>query len=89
MHCPPTILPNGTPIRTHRTLDAANGLPVHRDSLKARRSDAPGKIAGVVGGYGGDVYWVHHENGIDVAVYSFAEFELDTPPTTTAYDLIG
>jgi len=42
-----------------------------------RRKNAPGKINGVVGGMGGDVYCVEHDDGTRGS-YCFDEFELET-----------
>lgn len=71
MKQPETILPNGTRVRTHKELK-------YSDSLGgSRREDESGTINGVVGGMGGDVYYVDHGNGTWGA-YCFDEFELET-----------
>ena len=44
--------------------------------LDARKPNQTGTIAGVVGGHGGDVYWVKPDDGGEVAAYCFSEFEL-------------
>lgn len=67
MEQPKYILDTGTRIRTHATLR-------HSDHFGARHPDKPGKIAGVVGGMGGDVYHVDHDDGAR-AIYCFDEFE--------------
>ncbi len=76
MDQPSTILKSGTLIRTHAKLGDTKGLLIFGDNLKARRPDADGKITGVVGGHGGDVYWVQHGEETLVAAYCFDEFEL-------------
>lgn len=67
---------NGTRVHTHKKLGKTTGLLVAAKHIEARKPDARGVINGVVGGHGGDVYWVRH--GQDVAAYSFSEFELET-----------
>lgn len=82
MKQPEYILEKGTKIRTHETLGSTVGLGVHVGHIRARRSNVQGTITGVVGGHGGDVYFVRHEApfsfGWVEAAYSFQEFELDT-----------
>jgi hypothetical protein len=70
---PGTILRNGTSVRTSEQLDDGRGLPLQGH----RKPGAPGTIAGVVGGFGGDVYWVRHDDDGSVGAYCFTEFELD------------
>ncbi len=69
MEQPAIILSDGVKIKTHDTLK--HNFPY------ARRTSATGAIDGVAGGYGGDVYWVRHEDGVS-APYCFDEFELVT-----------
>lgn len=80
MNQPATILPSGTRIRVHATIDPLAGmLAIHG----RRKPGAVGEIHGVVGGYGGDVYWVRHSrDSVDILPYCFDEFELEetTPP---------
>jgi len=45
--------------------------------LDARRESTPGFVCGIVGGHGGDVYWVRHESGVLDAPYCWDEFEYD------------
>lgn len=75
MKQPYSFLDNGTRIHTHKKLKPITGLLVAPKHIEARKPNAPGVIDGVVGGHGGDVYWVRH--GQDVAAYSFSEFELE------------
>jgi hypothetical protein len=75
MQQPSQILANGTMVRTSGRLDSTAGMSVEPEYLKTRRSNALGKISGVVGGHGGDVYWVTHAGGA-IAAYCFSEFEL-------------
>jgi hypothetical protein len=80
MNRPDTVLPSGTPVRTHKTLHATEGFPVAPKHVEARRADAPGTIEGLVGGHGGDVYWVRHPGAGVLAPYGFYEFELGDRP---------
>lgn len=58
-------------------------------NLSRRRANAPGVIKGVVGGHGGDVYWVEHETGAEYpAAYCFTEFELESTERPTRIDII-
>lgn len=75
MESPERILENGTVVRTHQSLGPGGFSRVKYQYLKARKPNATGKIAGVVGTYGGDVYWVTHSEKV-VACYCFDEFEL-------------
>lgn len=73
MDCPLKILPEGTKIRTHAALEQHSDFRINYSS---RRQDEIGTIKGCVGGMGGDVYWVRHEDGSSGA-YCFTEFELE------------
>jgi hypothetical protein len=75
MHCPTYILENGTKIRTHATLEPTTGMMIGPGNLSMRKPSADGVIRGVVGGHGGDVYWVHHEGSVLLAPYCYTEFE--------------
>jgi hypothetical protein len=73
------LLNNGTRVRVHDKIK--DDLLLHGD----RSPGAFGRIAGVVGGLGGDVYFVTHDSGT-TAKYCFTEFELENespaqPPT--------
>lgn len=76
MNQPEYILNNGTTIETHSNLDGEQvaAILVASKHIEARRTNEQGTIIGVVGGHGGDLYWVKHEHG--TAVYGFWEFEL-------------
>ena len=78
MQQPTYILNNGTRVRTHAALGTTRGMMINQDALDSRRTDADGVIVGVVGGHGGDVYWVRHVETRDdtTAPYCFDEFEL-------------
>jgi hypothetical protein len=69
MKQPEYLLNTGTRVRTHDH-EFTCALP------GVRRRNAVGKIKGVVGGMGGDVYWVDHDDGARGA-YCFDEFELE------------
>ena len=70
MNQPEYILETGTRVKTQETLT--------HNPPGTRHTNAAGSINGVVGGMGGDVYWVEHEDGTRGA-YCFDEFELDEP----------
>ncbi len=78
MEEPSHILSNGTRIKTHSEIDEAKGFLIGRQYLALRKLNQPGIIAGIVGGHGGDVYWVRHDVEEDeVSAYGFWEFELE------------
>jgi hypothetical protein len=77
MNEPETILPNGTRIRTSNPLDSTAGFMVKEKHLQARKPGAVGIITGIVGGHGGDVYWVAHFDTDVTAAYGWMEFELE------------
>lgn len=79
MQQPAYILDNGTRVRTHATLGDARGMNVAQVHIDQRVANAEGEIVGIVGGCGGDVYWVMHEGCGPSAPYCFDEFELVTP----------
>lgn len=72
---PECILPVGTAVVTHSELDDAPGLLVGPAYVLRRAGNERGVVKGVVGGHGGDVYWVEHGDGA-VACYGWWEFEL-------------
>ncbi len=75
MQQPMYILEDGTRVVTHAALEDTRGMMVPPSYLGARKPNEKGAISGVVGGHGGDVYYVKHDSG-DVGVYAFTEFEL-------------
>lgn len=75
MHEPASILPVLTRIKTHMKLGKVDYF-CHSKHLEARKDDSYGFIRGIVGGHGGDVYWVAHPNTNTVAAYGWDEFEL-------------
>ncbi len=72
---PKVILENGTKVITLEALHPTGGLDLSSSVLALRKDGAKGVIHGVVGGHGGDVYWVKHEDG-SVAPYGWWEMEL-------------
>lgn len=70
---------NGLKIRTNATLEPSRSmtrsLVLSSDSVAMRKPDTEGEIRGVVGGTGGDVYWVQHPGDALFAPYCFTEFE--------------
>lgn len=78
MEQPQYILETGTEVVTASRLKKEDFLIVPR-ILKNRSPATKGKIKGVVGGHGGDVYFVTH--GEDkVAAYGWWEFDLVDRP---------
>ena len=79
MEQPDYILENGTRVKTCSEFGTeGKGFLVGRSHLDLRKPNQSGIIAGVVGGCGGDVYWVRHGTEEDeVAPYGFWEFELE------------
>lgn len=73
---PKYILQDGTKVITHVVLHPTTGMLIAADKLANRRANTPGTVVGVVGGHGGDVYWVRHEDGT-VAAYGWPEMELE------------
>lgn len=55
-------------------LESTKGMNVRPDFLANRRLGATGFINAYVPGHGGDVWWVHHDDGF-VAPYMFTEIE--------------
>lgn len=76
MQEPEHVLESGTKVRTHETLDDTKGMTIVEKHLNARAPNKEGVIVGIVGGHGGDVYWVRHPDTVHVAAYGFWEFEL-------------
>ncbi len=76
MEQPKYLLKHGTRIKTHERLGSTAGMLIKQTYLDQREPNSTGYIAGIVGGHGGDVYWVQHDNGKQAA-YCFDEFELD------------
>lgn len=74
MKQPSLILAEGTEVQTHTDLVFPDFM-VHPTNIANRTPGAKGKIAGVVGGHGGDVYWVDHGDDKSAA-YGWWEFEL-------------
>ena len=83
MKQPEYILPKGTKIRTHATLGDTRGMMIGPGNMSMRKADTPGVIHGVVGGHGGDVYWVQHPGDVLLAPYCFDEFELASEEKST------
>ena len=80
MNRPDTVLPNGTRVRTHDTLDSTDGLFVEPEQIEARRAGTHGIIDGIVARHGGDVYRIRHLGAKVSAVYCYTEFELENGP---------
>jgi hypothetical protein len=78
MREPKFILANGTKIVTNAKLDPTTGFLIAPKHLALRKPATSGEIYGVVGGHGGDVYWVRHEGDEYLAAYCYSEFELES-----------
>lgn len=76
MDCPQFFLDNGTKIRTIDKLEPETGMLISPKNLANRKPSTDGEICGIVGGHGGDVYWVQHEGDDVPAAYSYSEFNL-------------
>lgn len=72
-HIKPTLK-----IRTNPELHLTTGMMIREDYLRNRKPNAVGTIHGYVGGHGGDVWWVIHEDE-SIAPYMFSEFEPTEP----------
>ena len=71
MKQPSEILSKGTRVIIRGKLDT----PCYPMNLTDRRPGASGTIAFTVGGFGGDVYRVDHEDG-SFGAYCWSEFDL-------------
>lgn len=78
MEQPVHILENGTRVKTCSKLEALGLAFANQSQVALRKPNQSGIITGVVGGCGGDVYWVRHDTEEDeVSPYGFWEFELE------------
>jgi hypothetical protein len=84
MKRPDPVLPQGTRVRTHDTLEPAEGLHVQPEHLTARTPGTSGTICGVVGVPWGDVYLIWHAGAEVSAAYCYTEFELEDGPEDQA-----
>lgn len=77
MKQPSRILGNGFRVVTVDVFEknATMGMIGGPDYIAARKNGEPGEIAGVVGGAGGDLYFVKHDVDGSVGVYAFMEFD--------------
>ena len=80
MKQPEYILQNLTRIRTHEHLGETAGFFITKRHLDQRKAGAVGAICGIVGGHGGDVYYVAHIGDTAMAAYCWDEFELEPAP---------
>ena len=76
MQEPSVILANLTRIRTSERLDGTGGMLISEHHLSQRKPNAIGAICGIVGGHGGDVYFVAHLGATSMAAYGWWEFDL-------------
>jgi hypothetical protein len=63
----------GTRVRVTK-LDDTRGMRIAGKFLVTRKEGAVGTVYGCVGGHGGDVLWVKHEDGAEAA-YCYTELE--------------
>jgi hypothetical protein len=82
MQRPDTILPTGTRVRTHDTLESTDGLLVDPKHVAARSAGTSGTVCGVARVHGGDVYLVAHPGATESAAYCYTEFELEDEGTS-------
>ena len=66
---------------------------IKQEILDRRTPGIMGQVCGIVGGHGGDVYWVRHDGTEDTgSAYGWWEFELvqgdPKPEPPTRYDLL-
>lgn len=81
MDQPAEILKNGTRIQVHNNLGDTKGMLIKEEILTRRTPGITGRICGIVGGHGGDVYWVRHDGEEDTgSAYGWWEFELRPEP---------
>ncbi len=86
MNQPEYILTPGARLRTLSPMPRqGGGFLIKEHHLVVRKADAIGAVCGIVGGHGGDVYWVAHIGDPCMAAYGFWEFELEPAkePCTT------
>jgi hypothetical protein len=89
MKRPDPVLPQGTRVRTHDTLDPTEGLHVQPEHLRARTAGTSGTICGVVGVPWGDVYLISHAGAEVSAAYRHTEFELENEPEDQAKSAVS
>ena len=77
MNEPEYLLEAGVRIRTHAKISDTGGMLIAQAHLDRRKAGAVGAIGGIVGGHGGDVYYVAHVGDTRMAAYGFWEFELE------------
>lgn len=77
MEEPEYILEGGTRVRTNKVLSSTGGFLVAEKHMEVRKPDTVGVITGIVGGHGGDVYWVAQIGDPCLAAYGWMEFELE------------
>ena len=76
MEQPSQILKRGVRVRTVDCFEknATMGMIGGANLVAARKNGASGQVLDAVGGAGGDLYFVKHDDGA-VAVYSYLEFD--------------
>ena len=77
MQEPEYILPAKTRVRTTTPLGSTGGFLITQKHLDVRKPGTIGVICGIVGGHGGDVYWVAHIGDPCMAAYGWMDFELE------------
>lgn len=72
-------------------LESTRGMMIHPVHLGVRQAGITGTLKGVVGGHGGDVWFVTHDGSRDVGAYCYTEMREvgEEPPTRTRLDLIA
>lgn len=77
---PEYILSNGTKVKIRDDMNPndTSGMLIKQEILNRRTPGVKGQICGIVGGHGGDVYWVRHDGEEDTgSAYGWWEFEID------------
>jgi hypothetical protein len=76
MDQPKYILKHKTRIKTNPVIDSTRGMLIAPKHLDVRRTNTVGVVCGIVGGHGGDVYFVAQLGDSCMAAYGWWEFEL-------------
>lgn len=77
-----TFIPHHQKVKVKR-LKSTRGFLVKKEHLSARRKGATGILGNPVPGYGGDVWWVLHEDDGKIAAYAYGELEIIQTSTTS------
>jgi hypothetical protein len=73
----------GLKVKTSAELEDTRGMMVAQKHLDCRTPGITGTVEGLVGGHGGNIWWVKHDDGA-VAAYCYTELEPITPEPTAS-----